>query len=470
MELIDRLGAIVGAGNVLTGEDAAPHGRDWTGTYAAAPLAVVRPGETAQVSAVMALASETGTPVVPLGGNTGLSGGALAEGAILLSLGRMSAIREVRGEARLAVAESGVILSRMHEAAEAQGLTFPLVFGARGSATIGGVLATNAGGSNVLRYGNARALCLGLEVVRPDGRVIDLMSALYKNNSGYDLKDMFIGAEGTLGVITAAVLRLHPRPRAHVTAMLGMEAPEPALALLNRLQDRTGGAVEAFEYMPEGYMRRLAAMKPELAGPFDAPWPVNILVEIGVTAPHEAEPDDSGEPPVMARLEAELAALMEAGTLREAVIARSEAQRAELWARREVAAEVSLAHHPLITNDIALPLDRLAPFLARIEGRLAAVDAGASTMSVGHLGDGNLHLVVWPSRDEPALIEALREAVEAEAIADGGSFSAEHGVGVAKLGAMRRGKDPAALETMRAIKAALDPAGIMNPGKVIPPA
>jgi len=468
MELIGKLAAIVGAGNVLSGEDAAPWGRDWTDSYHSRPLAVVRPGDTAEVSRVLALANETGTPVVPVGGNTGLSGGALAEGALMVSLARLDRIREVRAEARVAVAEAGVVLSSMHEAAEAAELSFPLIFGARGSAMIGGVLATNAGGSNVLRYGNARALCLGLEVVRADGRVLNLMSALHKDNSGYDLKDLFIGSEGTLGLITAAVLRLHPRPRAYATAMVGMRELGPALALLNRLQDETGGAVEAFEYMPAAYMRRLAAMKPDLAGPFAEPCPVNILLEIGVTASHEAEPDESGERPAVARLEEALAARMESGEILDAVVARSEAQRAELWARREVAAEVSLSHHPLITNDVALPVDGIVAFLDRVQARLAAVDADATSMTVGHLGDGNLHLVVWPSRDESALIEAIRETVEAEAVAAGGSFSAEHGIGVAKLGAMQRHKDEAALATMRAIKAALDPHGIMNPGKVIP--
>ena len=229
----DRLEEIVGKANVAQGSDLARWSRDWTGVYTWTPLAVVRPGSTAEVAAILRLANETGTAVVPVSGNTGLAGGTTAEGAIMLSLDRMNRIREVRPAARIAIVEAGVILSSLHEAADAHGMIFPLTFGARGSAMVGGFLSTNAGGSNVLRYGNTRDLCLGLEVVLPTGEVMDLMSELHKDNSGYNLKHLMIGAEGTLGIITAAVLKLAPKPRAYATAMVAAPSLDQALVLLN---------------------------------------------------------------------------------------------------------------------------------------------------------------------------------------------------------------------------------------------
>ncbi|MGB8623867.1 MAG: FAD-binding oxidoreductase, partial [Paracoccaceae bacterium] len=367
MDLIAQLQEILGPRHVLTGADAEKYGRDWTGKYCATPLAVLRPADREEVSAILRLAHEARTPVVPVSGNTGLSGGAMADGALMLSLERMNRIREIRPETRIAIVEAGVILSSLHDAADAEGLIFPLIFGARGSAMIGGVLSTNAGGSNVLRYGNTRALCLGLEVVLPDGRVMELMSELRKDNTGYDLKDLFIGAEGTLGLITAAVLKLEPKPRAYATAMVALSALPDALTLLNRLQEETGGAVEAFEYMPSGYMARLAAMRPDLHLPFDRNHDVNILVEIGATAPRDATPAADGSLPVVTQLEETLAAMMEEGELLDAVVARSEAQRESIWARREAAAEITFSRRPIVDNDIALPLDRVAAFLERME-------------------------------------------------------------------------------------------------------
>lgn len=267
MNLLAKLEALLGKAHVLTGADTAAHATDWTGKYAATPLAVLRPADRDQVAAILRLANETRTPVVPIAGRTGLAGGALAEGALMVSVERMSAIREINPAARTATVEAGVILSRLHDAAAEHGLSFPMTFGARDSAMIGGLLATNAGGSNVLRHGTTRALCLGLEAVLPDGRVMGVMGALHKDNTGYDLRDLMIGAEGTLGIITAAVLKLVPRPRAHATAMVALPDLGAALDLLNRLQEATGGAVEAFEYMPDTYMRRLAVCRPDLRPP-----------------------------------------------------------------------------------------------------------------------------------------------------------------------------------------------------------
>ena len=469
MSLIDALTAALGAAHVLPGSAAGPKARDMTGKLTWTPLAVVRPADTAEVAECVRLCAAAGVAVVPVSGNTGLAGGTWAEGAVMLSLERLNRIRDLRPAARVAVVEAGVILSRLHEAAEAVGLYFPLWFGARGSAMVGGALSTNAGGSNVLRYGNTRSLCLGLEVVLADGRVMNLMGALHKDNAGLDLKNLFIGAEGTLGIITAAVLKLVPKPAAHATAMVAVPGLPAALDLLNRLQSATGGAVEAFEYMPRSYMDRYAVCNPAAREPFAERHAVTLLVEVGATAARDAAPGPDGTPPVVTLLEETLAAMMDEGLVADALVARSEAQRMEMWARREAAAAITLSRHPLVDNDVAVPLDRVDDFVRRMAERLPRLDPGAEDITVAHLGDGNLHYTVWPSSADLALHDRIREGVEDVVAELGGSFSAEHGVGLSKLPTMARRKDPVALDVMRAIKAALDPHGLFNPGKVIPP-
>lgn len=465
---LDALRHALGPAHVLTGADTASYGQEWTKKYHWNPLAVLRPGSTAEVSQAMKIAAKAGVPVVPVSGRTGLNGGTHAEGALMLSLARMNRIRDINPATRTAVTEAGVILSSLHDAAAEQDLFFPLWFGARGSAMIGGVLSTNAGGSNVLRYGSTRALCLGIEVVLADGRVMNLQTALHKDNTGYALKDLFIGAEGTLGIITAATLKLVPLPAARATATLALRSLPDALSLLNRLQQATGGMVEAFEYMPRAYMEQLSRQLPELRQPFDSIHDVTILVELGATAPRDTETGRDGTVPLVALLEDTLAALMDEGALVDAVIARSDAQRMEMWKRREAAAELTLTRLPLVDTDIALPLDRVADFLTRIESRLAMLDPQADSLWVGHLGDGNLHYTVYPSSDDPAHEDAIREAVEDVVAELHGSFSAEHGIGISKRGTMARRKDPVALDVMRAIKTALDPQNLLNPGKVLP--
>lgn len=468
MSLSDDLAAVIGAANVLTGGDMARYGRDWMGWYEGAPIAVARPGSTDEVAACLRIAASHNLPVVPISGNTGLVGGTHTDGGLMISLERMNRIRAVKREAKLVVAEAGVILSRLHDAAEAEGLYFPLWFGARGSAMLGGALSTNAGGSNVLRYGSTRGLCLGLEVVLVDGRVLNLMSELHKDNSGYDLKSLFIGAEGTLGIITAAVMKLVPAPRAHATAVLAVRSLTDALVLLNRMQEATGGRVEAFEFMPRTYSERLQVVRPDLGQPFDHIPEVTILIEVATTVPADAAPDDTGEIPLVAVLEGVLAEMMEAGLITDAVLARSEAQRRAIWARREAAAEIAVGLVPEVDTDVAVPLDKVEVFLTEALRRLEAMDPGARTLTVAHMGDGNLHFAAYPTRDDEGLKDRVREMVE-DIVQDlGGSFSAEHGVGLSKLPSMRRRKDPVALEVMRSIKAALDPEGRMNPGKVIP--
>jgi len=466
--LTDDLAAVLGRGNVLTGPDTARYARDWMGRYEGAPVAVVRPGSTAEVAACVRIAAQHGVPVVPISGNTGLVGGTMTRGGMLLTLERMNRIREVKRDARLVIAEAGVILTHLHEAAEKEGLYFPLWFGARGSAMLGGVLSTNAGGSNVLRYGSTRGLCLGLEVVLPDGRILNLMSELHKDNSGYDLKNLFIGAEGTLGIITAAVIKLVPAPKAHATATLAARSLSDALTLLNRMQEATGNRVEAFEFMPRTYSERLREARPDLGLPFDHIPDVTILIEAATTVSKEAAPDANGDIPLVSTLESILSEMMDSGLITDAILARSEQQRRVMWARREAAAEIGVGLHPEIDTDVCLPLDKVDTFLTTAIQRVEALNPGARTITVAHLGDGNLHFTAYPTRDDTQLKDQVLEAIEDVVAELGGSFSAEHGVGLSKLPSMRRRKDPVALDVMRTLKQALDPQGLMNPGKVIP--
>lgn len=477
VDIIVSLKAIVGDQYCLSGEDERQnYDFDVTKEYQSRSLAVVRPANTAEVSAILRLASETKTPVVPLSGNTGLAGGGYAGGqgdTIILSTDRMNKILEINPDSRIAKVEAGVILANLHSAAGEYDLVFPLLFGARGSCMIGGNLSTNAGGSNVVRYGNTRALCLGIEVVTADGEIVNLMSELHKDNTGYDLKDLFIGAEGTLGVITAAVLKLFPKPKAYATAMVSVPDISGALALLHQIQAASGGGVEAFEYMPAGYFRHLKSMDPDAPMPFSEPAEVGILIEVAATSDRDAQAEEDGTIPVQNVLMETLAALMESGEVLDATIAQNEAQRLEMWRQREMAFEVCNHLGVPITTDIAVPLDQVAEFLKRANARLAEIAPKSELIEIAHLGDGNLHYSMWvnPETREPASKEtqtAIYTMVEDVVSELNGSFSAEHGIGISKLGSMARRKDKAALKVMRAIKAALDPDNLMNPGKLLP--
>ncbi len=467
-DVIAALRDALGDGSVLTGTDAAPWSQDWTGAYQWAPVCVARPRSTHYVSAVMRIAFEAGVPVVPVSGNTGLAGGTVGEGAIMLSLDRMNRVHEIRTETRLAVVEAGVVLATLHEAALAQGLVFPLTFGARGSCMVGGFLSTNAGGSNVLRHGNTRDLVLGIEVVMADGKVMNLMSELHKDNSGLNLRHLMIGSEGTLGVITQAVLKLVPKPDAYATAMVALRSLDEALGLLHALQAATGGLVEAFEYMPRGYLEEYARQFPQSRPVFDAPHETCVMVEIASSAPRDVTPGPDGVVPLVGHLEAVLGGMLESGAVLDAVVAQNEAQRAEIWARREAAGSLAVSHMPMVNNDVAVPLDKVSVFLERMGARLERLDPGAVPLVVSHLGDGNVHYTVWPCNPDPEHCDAIMEAVEDEVLALGGSFSAEHGIGLTKRPSMARRKDKVAVAAMKAIKAALDPKGILNPGKVFP--
>ena len=473
---IGKLSNLIGAKHVLVDDSScAKYVRDSTGEYEGRCMAVVAPASSQEVAEILKLANAARTPVIPFGGNTGVSGGTVpsADGtALILSLERMNRIRLVCSETETVVAEAGVILEHLQDAIGKHGFEFPLNLGARGSCMIGGNLSTNAGGSNVLRYGNARALCLGIEVVTPQGEILDLMTNLHKDNSGYSLKDLYIGSEGTLGVITAAILKLFPRPKAYATALVGMNNLDTAMSLLNQLQAETGRSVEAFEYMPKGYFENLRIRYPDRRIPFKKLFPVCILVEVAAASDKDAVPDDEGNVPVEKRLLDLLSKSIDSGKIEDAYIATNERQRREIWALRDVAFEVSTMRHPLVHNDIALPLNRIKPFIEKMDSVLSNIAPGAESITVGHLGDGNLHYNIWLDRCTvpygDGLREKVMEAVEGEAVGLGGSFSAEHGIGKSKLGTMARRKDPVALSVMRSIKFSLDPNNIMNPGKVIP--
>ena len=458
MALLQDFAAIVGSDYALTGDDVARWSTDWTGKYSAAPGVVLRPASVHEVSQIMALATAERQSITPVSGHTGLVGGTYAPGGVMLSLDRMKKIHDINVKARTATVDAGVVLSSLHDAAEAEGLIFPLTFGARGSAMIGGVMSTNAGGSNVLRYGNTRDLVLGLEAVLADGRIVNLMSALHKDNSGLNLRQLLIGSEGTLGIITKAVLKLHPKPRTYATAMVAVPTLTNALDLLNRLQDATGGEVEAFEYMPRHYIDMHMARIQGAREPFDAPHEVNIMVEIATTTDTD----------ILDLLQSVMGNMLEAGTLTDAVVAQNEAQRREMWERREAAAEISFWRKPMVDTDVALPLDRIPEFFERANAAVHAIDPQAEPFYIAHLGDGNAHYAVYQSREGDALYDQIVECVENVVESLGGSFSAEHGVGLSKLATMRRRKDPVALDMMRKIKGVLDPHGILNPGKLIP--
>jgi FAD/FMN-containing dehydrogenase len=380
----------------------------------------------------------------------------------------MNNIHEIRVNSKIAIVDAGVILANLHNVVNENDLMFPLTFGARGSATIGGVLSTNAGGSNVLKYGNTRDLVLGVEIVLPNGEIMNLMSELHKDNSGYCLRDLVIGAEGTLGIITQAVLKLFPRPKAYATAMVAVNSLDTALSLLNELQDGTGGAVAAYEYMPKRYIQGHMELSSASRRPFKEDYEHLVMVELETTVELFSRCGDDGQVLLSGELERILDRNLDKGLILDAHIAQNEEQRLIMWERREAAAEISLLKTPLINNDIAVPLDKISKFLTIMEKKLPELDPDADVLIVSHLGDGNVHYTVWPSRDDEQHKDKIMEAIENVVLSLGGSFSAEHGIGLSKLSSMERRKDRVALDVMRQIKHAIDPEGIMNPGKVLP--
>ena len=462
--LPEALVAIVGAPHVLTAAaDTSPYCTDWRGRYAGSALCVVRPGSTAEVAAVVKACTDAGVAIVPQGGNTGLCGGATpTQGEVVVSLTRLNRIRAIDPANNTLTVEAGCTLAAVHEAAAAAGRLFPLSLAAEGTATIGGNLSTNAGGVQVLRYGNARELCLGLEVVLADGQVWDGLRGLRKDNTGYDMKHLFIGAEGTLGLITAAVLKLFSRPRQTATAWAAVADPAAAVALLTRLREHIGGRVTAFELVARPALDLVLKNIPGSRDPLAGRPPWQVLIELSDTMDFD----------LAAPLEGVLASAMEDGAVSDAVVAQSEAQVRALWALRENISEAQKIEGVSIKHDISLPVSRIAEFIARTDAALEAAFPHVRIVCFGHVGDGNLHYnqskpVAQDNTVFIAQTDAVNRIVHDLVHQLGGSISAEHGLGQLKRTEILRYKSATEMEMMRAIKQALDPRGLMNPGKVL---
>jgi FAD/FMN-containing dehydrogenase len=462
--LLASIRGVVGDRGVLSEPDAvAPYLCEERGLYRGHCEAVVRPASTAEVARVVALCAAAGVPVVPHGGNTGLVGGGVPRGGIVLSTARLNRIREVDPMNRTMTVEAGVILADVQRAADEAGALFPLSLAAEGSCRIGGNLATNAGGINVLRYGNARELVLGLEVVLPDGRVWDGLRGLRKNNTGYDLKQLFLGSEGTLGVITAAVLKLFAKPRTRETALAAVASVDAAIDLFRRLNDAGGDALTAFELIPRIAFEFCARHVPGCDDPFGEPVPWAVLFDL--TSPRR---DDR----LRETMESALAEAYEAGVVLDAVVAQTAAQAAELWRLRESIPEAQKPEGGSIKNDVSVPLSRVPEFIARATAAVEAALPGIRPVPFGHLGDGNIHfnLSQPPAMDRAAYlaewnrIERIVSDIAAEL---GGSFSAEHGIGEMKRSSLLRYKSDVEMDLMHRLKQAIDPHCIMNPGKVL---
>lgn len=456
----ERFGA---KGVAVSPHDIAPWLTDWRGRYTGAAAAVLSPATTQEVAFLVALAAEHRVPLVPQGGNTGMVGGATPPedgSALLLSLRRMNRIRTLDAAAGSVIAEAGVVLQTLHETVAEQGMRFPLTLGARGSATIGGLVSTNAGGTQVLRFGTMRALVAGVEAVMPDGGIWHGLDVLKKDNRGYDLNQLLIGAEGTLGVVTAATLKLVPAIGDRAVAWIGVESPEVALRLLRRLERETRG-IEGFEIVPADTFGLVLAHVPGARSPLNDVHPWHVLVEL------VAERDAADE------LEPLIAAAFGAGLIRDATLAVNEAQANAFWHLRDSISEAERAAGPAMQHDISVPVDTMPRFMVEAARTVEAAFPGTVASAFGHLGDGNVHFHVrapaasdadnWRREVGYAASRMVHDLVTAA----GGSISAEHGIGQMKRDELARLSDPVRMATLRAIKDALDPQGIMNPGKLL---
>lgn len=462
--------AAIGAKGVIADRDAiAPFLTDWRGIYRGEAIAMLAPASTADVATCVRLAGELGIALVPQGGNTSMVGGATPPvdgSALILSTRRMNAIRSIDPAARLAVAEAGVILSTLHDAALAKGVRFPLSLGAKGSATIGGLVSTNAGGTQVLRFGTMRALVAGIETVLPDGTVHNGLAPLKKDNRGYDLTQLMIGAEGTLGIVTAATLRLAPAIVDRAAAWVGLRSPQMALELLRFCEARSGAAIESFEIVPAPTLASVLRHIPGTRAPLSGDHAWNVLIELVET---EAGRDAT------ARLTELAEAAASAGLIEDAAIAANETQIAAFWRLRDSISEAERAEGPAMQHDISVPVDAMPAFMESAAVTIEAEFPGTTASAFGHLGDGNVHFHVkapagadataWRSGEGKAASERVYDLVTAA----GGSISAEHGIGQMKRDELLRLSDPSRIAALRAIKGALDPKGIMNPGKLVPP-
>ncbi|MGH6622400.1 MAG: FAD-binding oxidoreductase [Burkholderiaceae bacterium] len=446
--------------------DTAPYLTDWRRRFTGRALAVVRPGSTAEVAAVVRICADSLTSIVPQGGNTGLVGGGTPDHsgrAIVVSLRRLNKVRVIDPLNNTMTVEAGCVLQAVQEAARAAGRLFPLSLAAEGSATIGGNLSTNAGGTQVLRYGNARELTLGLEVVLANGDVWEGLRGLRKDNTGYDLRDLFIGAEGTLGIITAACLKVFPLPRAQVTSLMAVASVADALALLELAQSVAGPTLTAFELFSDTCLQLVESHFADLRSPFSTRHSSYVLVEI---SDHEDEAHAS------ALLERLAEKAFEANLAADVVVAQSFAQSRSLWKLRESISEAQAREGHNIKHDISVPISAIARFVTETDALLAELIPGARMVTFGHLGDGNLHYNLSPSpgMSEAALLErqpAVYGCVHDQVVRFHGSISAEHGIGQLKRKENARYKSPVELRLMRELKRTLDPLALMNPGKVV---
>ncbi len=470
-QIIDRFIALLGPKGVITDpDDVDPWVHDWRGRYHGAASAILSPASTQEVADAVRLAAELGVALVPQGGNTSMVGGATppADGsALILSLRRMNRIRTLSADDNLAVCEAGVILSVLHDAAEAAERRFPLSLGAKGSATIGGLVSTNAGGTQVLRHGTMRALVEGIEAVLPDGSIFNGLDALKKDNRGYDIKQLLIGAEGTLGVVTAASLRLAPAIAARAVGWVGVETPADALRLLRLIEERLGDSVEGFEVIADETLGFVLGHIPGTRSPIETRTPWHVLIEVDHADLSEPGPSD--------RLEGALADAFERGIAVDAAIAANEAQADAFWRIRESLSESEKAQGPALQYDISVPVAKMPAFMVDAAAAAEATFPGTTASSFGHLGDGNVHFHVRAPKgtsDGPAWIahqgQAINAFVHDAVVAAGGSISAEHGIGQMKRAELGRLAGPARIGALRAIKAAFDPKGLFNPGKLIP--
>lgn len=470
-EIIDRFVALLGPRGVVTEpDDIAPWLTDWRGRFHGASPAILQPDSTEKVAAAVTLAGQLGIPLVPQGGNTSMVGGATPPpdgSALILSLRRMNRIRALSPDDNLAICEAGVILATLHDAAEEVGRRFPLSLGAKGSATIGGLISTNAGGTQVLRHGTMRALVEGIEAVLPDGSIFQGLDALKKDNRGYDIKQLLIGAEGTLGIITAASLRLVPAISARAVGWVGVRTPADALALLRLAEARLGDSVEAFEIIADDGLGHVLSHIPGTRCPIETRTPWHVLIEV--------DHADLSDPGPAERLEDALAQAMDKNLAVDAAIAANDAQASAFWRIRESLSESERAQGPALQFDISVPVSRMPTFIIDAAAAAERAFPGTTASSFGHLGDGNVHFHVrapkgtldglnWIATDGQAINAFVHDAV----VAVGGSISAEHGIGQMKRAELGRLASPARLHALRAIKAAFDPQGLMNPDKLIP--
>ena len=468
-DLFEQLRHVCGDAHVLQGSDMLSFERDWRGRAQGHALCVVRPGSTLEVAAVVKACAAAGVPMVPQGGNTGLVMGSTPDDSgreVVLSLQRLNAVRQVDKANATITVEAGCLLQQVQEAADAAGFLFPLSLASEGSCTIGGNLASNAGGTQVLRYGNARDLCLGLEVVTPQGEVWQGLSGLRKDNTGFDLRNLFIGSEGTLGVITAATLKLFPKPAAQRTAWAAVPSVQAAVDLLGLAQQHLGPGLTGLEMMSQVALGLVAKHMPHLHIPFWQLTPYCVLLELSDT-----ESDDHAQQ----QLEQLLESAMSRGCVVDAVVAQSLAQSQELWHVRESISTAQAAEGLNIKHDIALPVSAIPAFVTQTDALLAQQLPGVRMVNFGHLGDGNLHYnVQCPlNTDAPAFLQThesqVNQLVYDKVKAFGGSISAEHGIGRLKVDTLPYFKDPVAMAMMRSIKQALDPKNLMNPGRVLSP-